>query len=99
MLVVSFGTTAHTLNVELRDAMMLSIIRMKHVLFATRLRCRNQHDNFMNMNRGHSIQLQLHRPWVWVAALTNLAAALRAIGLSKGLWCDEISNVAKSQPW
>jgi len=53
----------------------------------------------MNMNRGHSIQLQLHRPWVWVAALTNLAAALRAIGLSKGLWCDEISNVAKSQPW
>lgn len=31
MLEINFGATAHTLNMELRDAMMSSIIRMKPV--------------------------------------------------------------------
>jgi len=32
----------------------------------------------------------LVRPWLWVAALTVFAACLRAIGIAKGLWWDEI---------
>lgn len=50
----------------------------------------------MKVNRGHSPQFQLHRPWVWVAALTILKAALRAIGLNTGLRWDESLFVAKS---
>ena len=30
-------------------------------------------------------------PWVWLAALTILAAGLRVIGLNRGLWLDEIT--------
>jgi mannosyltransferase len=30
-------------------------------------------------------------PWVWLAALTILAAGLRVVGLNKGLWLDEIA--------
>ena len=30
-------------------------------------------------------------PWVWLAALTILAAVLRVIGLNRGLWLDEIA--------
>jgi hypothetical protein len=33
MLDIGFGATEHTLNVELRDAMMLSIIRMMPAFF------------------------------------------------------------------
>ena len=28
--------------------------------------------------------------WIWVTALTILAAVLRLIGINKGLWFDEI---------
>jgi hypothetical protein len=30
------------------------------------------------------------QPWVWLGFLTMLAAALRLIGLNKGLWWDEV---------
>ncbi|MGA2720792.1 MAG: glycosyltransferase family 39 protein [Bryobacteraceae bacterium] len=39
---------------------------------------------------GYSAELQLTRPWVWLTALTILAAGLRVIGVDKGPWWDEI---------
>jgi hypothetical protein len=39
---------------------------------------------------GNSGKLQLTRPWVWLTAVTIVAAVLRVIGINKGLWWDEI---------
>lgn len=78
------------LNVELRGAKMSSIIRYKPSFAQRGSGVGNLHDNPMKMNRGYSMIFQLNRPWVWVAALTILAAALRIMGLNNGLWWDEI---------
>lgn len=45
----------------------------------------------MKINRGSLVKSQSIRPWMWAALLTILGAALRIIGLNKGLWWDEIS--------
>jgi uncharacterized membrane protein len=39
---------------------------------------------------GYLAKLQLTRPWVWLTALTILAAGLRVIEVNQGLWWDEI---------
>jgi len=47
-------------------------------------------DNLMKINSGSLVKFQSIRPWMWLALLTILAAALRIIGLNSGLWLDEI---------
>jgi uncharacterized membrane protein len=44
----------------------------------------------MKTNRGRSNAFQLNHPWAWVTGLMVLGAALRVIGLNRGLWLDEI---------
>lgn len=56
---------------------------------------RTLHNNRMNLTRGKTGgvdpgRLQSTRPWVWLTALTILAAGLRVIGVNRGLWWDEI---------
>ena len=44
----------------------------------------------MMTNSGSLVKFHTIRPWMWVASLTVLGAALRIIGLNSGLWLDEI---------
>jgi len=53
------------------------------------------HNHRMNLTHGEKGggywgKLRLTRPWVWLMALTILAAGLRVIGVNRGLWFDEI---------
>lgn len=44
----------------------------------------------MTMNSEYAMKLRSIHPWMWVASLTILGAALRIIDLNSGLWLDEI---------
>jgi hypothetical protein len=44
----------------------------------------------VNKRQTDSRSQQLPHPWIWIAGLTILAACLRAIGMNRGLWWDEI---------
>jgi hypothetical protein len=84
---------------ELHGGKMIVYHAVRALLHADRpAGTRTLHDNRMNMTRGekrggYSDKLQSTPPWVWLMALTVLAAGLRVIEVNKGLWLDEIYSL------